>query len=51
MTMTFWVLFWKVCLVAALAVFACTAVLVSIGGAADIGRLIRRLREVEPDEE
>ena len=33
--MAFWVAFWKLCLVASLAVFSVMAILVTIGGALD----------------
>jgi hypothetical protein len=42
---TFWILLWKVVLVAALAVFACMTVCVTLGGAVDIRRLFERLRQ------
>ena len=49
--MTFWIWTWTICLVAAVAAFAVMAVLVSIGGAFDIRRLFRRLRESKADDQ
>ncbi|HUT88802.1 MAG TPA: hypothetical protein VMY37_04860 [Thermoguttaceae bacterium] len=43
--MGFWVLLWKTTLVVGLAVFAGMAVWVTIGGARDIKRLLKRLDE------
>jgi hypothetical protein len=42
-----WELLWKVVLLATLAAFAAMAVLVTIGGARDIRRLLRRLGDDE----
>ena len=44
--MTFWILLWKACLIGAMAVFAVTAVAVTIGGAIDVRRLLQRLRDL-----
>lgn len=46
-----WILIWKVCLLASLALFACMAVIVTIGGAADIRKLLRSLEESRDDKE
>ena len=43
--MTFWVVLWKACLIGGLGIFALMAVVVTIGGAADIRRMIEQLRE------
>jgi hypothetical protein len=44
--MSFWILLWKACLIGAIAVFAVTAVVVTIGGAVDVRRLLRKLRDL-----
>ncbi len=44
--MSFWILLWKTCLIGALSIFAVTAVAVTIGGAADVRRLLRKLRDL-----
>jgi hypothetical protein len=40
-----WLLVWKACLVGVLIAFAVMAVAVTVGGAADIRRLLERLKE------
>jgi len=45
MSLAFWVLLWKIVLIAGVAMFAALAVVVSIGGARDIKKLFRRLRD------
>ena len=49
--MAFWSQLWQVTLVVSLVVFAGMAVLVTIGGARDIQRLLKRLRESEQGKE
>ena len=46
-----WMLAWKICLVGTLAMFAATAVWVTIGGARDIKRLLARLRDSDDEPE
>jgi hypothetical protein len=41
--MGFWILLWKITLIGGLAVFACLAVCVTIGGYYDIKRLFAKL--------
>ena len=45
MSLDFWVLLWKAVLIGGLALFAVLAIVVTVGGALDIGRLFRTLRE------
>ncbi len=45
MPIEFWILLWKAVLIGALALFAVLAVVVSIGGAIDVCRLLKTLRE------
>lgn len=48
--MDFWMALWKAFLIGGLGIFAVMAVIVTIGGALDIRRMIRDLTEVEsPD--
>ncbi|MBC8354665.1 MAG: hypothetical protein H8E66_21925 [Planctomycetes bacterium] len=42
-----WMLLWKVVLLLSIGCFALMAVIVTIGGAVDVRRLFRRLREDE----
>jgi len=42
-----WVLLWKIVLLISLLLFAVVAVVTTIGGASDIRKLFRRLREDE----
>lgn len=51
MSIDFWVVLWKVCLIGSLIAFAAMSVLVIVGGAWDIRRLFQRLREQECEEE
>ena len=44
-----WELFWKCVLVGVLGLFSLMSVLVTVLGARDIARLIRRLRDEEDD--
>lgn len=47
-----WMVFWKVCFFLVLGVFAFMSVLVSILGARDVRRFLRRLKEEpEPEED
>jgi len=51
--MGFWIDFWTVVLIIAVAVFAGLAIVVSIGGAFDIGKLLRSIdakHAEEPDD-
>ena len=43
--MTFWIAFWKYCLIVALILFFALAIFVTIGGARDIRKLFQRLDE------
>lgn len=45
MSIEFWILLWKLVLIGGIALFAALAVVVTIGGAADVRRLLRMLRE------
>lgn len=45
MPIEFWILLWKAVLIGALGLFATLAVVVSIGGAMDVSRLLKTLRE------
>ena len=45
MPLEFWILLWKVVLIGGVGLFAALAVVVTIGGALDIRRLFRTLRE------
>ena len=47
--MTFWIILWKVVLIAGMAVFAGMAVWVTIGGVRDIKRLFARLDREHTD--
>ena len=47
--MQYWILFWKACFILSLLAFTVLAVIVTIGGAADIRRLLARLRENPTD--
>lgn len=40
-----WILFWKVCFVVVLAIFAVMALLVTVLGARDVKKLLRALRD------
>ncbi len=46
-----WILLWKVCLLASLALFAVMAVAVTIGGALDVRKLLRSLESAKGDSE
>ena len=43
--MTFWIVLWKVVLIVALLAFAAMSVVVTIGGASDLRKLVKRLSE------
>ena len=45
MDIEFWVILWKVVFIVGVGLFAILAVVVTIGGALDIGRLFKTLRE------
>jgi hypothetical protein len=45
MPLEFWILLWKVVLIGGIGLFAVLAVVVTIGGAMDIRRLFKTLRE------
>lgn len=45
-----WALLWQVVLVASLLMFAVMAVITAIGGAFDVCKLFRRLRDEESDD-
>lgn len=44
-----WMWFWSVFLVASIAVFAAVAVIVAIGGFADVRTMLRRINEQHED--
>ena len=50
MSIAFWELLWKACLVISLVLFAGMAVVVTIGGAGDLRRLFERLRSGSDDD-
>ena len=43
--MTFWIMLWKITLIGGLALFACMAIWVAIGGFFDIKKLFARISE------
>ena len=45
MSIQFWIVLWKLVLVAGVAMFAVLAVVVSIGGAMDVRKLLATLRQ------
>ena len=45
MPIQFWVVLWQVLLIVALGLFAALAIVVTIGGAIDIRRLLKTLRD------
>jgi len=45
MSLEFWILLWKIVLIGGVGLFAALAVVVTIGGAMDIRKLFRTLRE------
>jgi len=49
MSIEFWIVLWKVVLIAGVALFAALAVVVTIGGARDVRNLLRNLREQRDD--
>ena len=46
-----WRFLWEVCLVGALSLFAIMSIVVTIGGAKDIRRLLRRLEKTNKEDE
>jgi len=48
MPLDFWIALWKIVLIAGVAMFGALAIVVSIGGARDIVRLLRRLQPSAP---
>ena len=51
LSLQFWIVLWKIVLIGGLILFGTMAVWVTIGGAFDIQRLFRRLRESHEQEE
>ena len=49
MSLDSWMLLWKIVLIGGIGLFAVLAVVVSIGGARDIAKLLRTLRGEQPD--
>ena len=49
--MTFWIILWKITLIAGMTIFAFMAVWVTIGGYFDIKRLFARITESHRQEE
>ncbi|MDY0165321.1 MAG: hypothetical protein RBS80_02195 [Thermoguttaceae bacterium] len=45
MPLEYWILLWKGVLIGGIGLFAALAIVVTIGGALDIGRLFKTLRE------
>ena len=45
MSVEFWMGLWKIVLIGGFSLFAVLAIVVTIGGAIDIGRLLKSLRE------
>ena len=45
MSLEFWIFLWKALFIVGIGLFAALAIVVTIGGAIDIGRLFRTLRE------
>lgn len=43
----FWVVFWKVSLIVAVALFSVMAIAVTVGGAFDVRQLLRRLSDAD----
>jgi hypothetical protein len=50
MPIDFWILLWKSVLIGGVGLFATLAVVVTIGGARDIAKLLRLLRSQSEDE-
>jgi hypothetical protein len=46
-----WPLIWQVCLLVSLALFACMAIVTTIGGAGDVRKLLRSLAESENEDD
>ncbi len=51
MSLDFWILLWKIVLVVGVGLFAVLAVVVTIGGARDIAKLLRTLRAEQTNED
>ena len=49
MPLEFWIALWKAVLIGGVALFAALAVVVAIGGARDIAKLLRTLRDQRTD--
>ena len=49
MSLNFWILLWKVVLIGGIGLFAALAVVVSIGGARDIAKLLNTLKSQQTD--
>ncbi|MDC0935779.1 hypothetical protein OAS39_05800 [Pirellulales bacterium] len=49
MPIEFWIFLWKLVLIGGVALFAALAVVVTIGGARDVRKLLRKLREQQDD--
>ncbi len=49
MSLDFWILLWKVVLIGGIGLFAALAVVVSIGGARDIVKLLNSLKSQQTD--
>jgi hypothetical protein len=45
MPVEYWILLWKIVLLGAVGLFGALAIVVTIGGAADISRLLKTLRD------
>ena len=45
MSIHFWIVLWKVVLIGGVALFAALAIVVTIGGARDIAKLLQRLKD------
>jgi hypothetical protein len=50
MSIEFWIVLWKYVLIGGVGLFAALAIVVTIGGARDIVKLLRQLREQSADE-
>lgn len=50
MPIEFWILLWKIVLIGGIGLFTILAVVVTIGGARDIHKLLRQLRSQAKDE-
>ena len=50
MPLEFWIILWKVVLITGLGLFTLLAIGVTIGGARDVAKLLRQLKDGTPDE-